>query len=160
MSNKYVSSLPGHFPDLETVHASETDVWPRDWAVAEDQVQFGLLHDTMELLRPGFPSLNHVTHNCLKEARGVKIFQQGSRGHNFVLYIGSHVPASPYMQSLPQMDIKTLCSSILGIASTVVVGFDFQSHFRQNYCRRLAPLLWCKSGRDFIPSRSCLLQSL
>ena len=68
----------------------------------------------MELLRPGFPSLNHVTHKCLKEARGVKIFQQGSRGHNFMLYIGSHIPNSPYMQNLETLSIQSLCSSILG----------------------------------------------
>ena len=115
VSKKYVSSLPGHFPDLETVHALETEVWPKDWHVPADKVQFGLLHDTMELLRPGFPSLNHVTHKCLKEPRGVKIFQQGSRGQNFMLYIGTHIPNSPYMQLLPTLDIKNLCSSILGI---------------------------------------------
>ena len=37
ISKKYTSSLPGAFPDLETVHASEVEVWPKDWHVPIDK---------------------------------------------------------------------------------------------------------------------------
>ena len=72
-----------------------------------------------EALRPGFPSLNHVTHKALLEQRSVKVFSQASRNHNMIMYIGTHLSDSPYTKSLPQITITSLCTEMLGLIIAV-----------------------------------------
>ena len=82
-------------------------------------MRYGLLLPCGEALRPGFPSLNHVTHLARLEPRGVKVFQQASRGHSLIMYIGTNCPNSPYMQKIENAKITDLCQEMLGLMIAV-----------------------------------------
>ena len=90
-----------------------------EWHVQPEKVQYGLLMAAGDALRPGFPSLNHVTHRVRLEPRGVKVFQQASRNQNMMIYIGTHCPDSPYTKSLPSKGIQQLCHDMLGLIIAV-----------------------------------------
>lgn len=117
----YKSSLPGKFPDIENclVRSDFFDTQLGCWHVPDHDVRYGLLVPAGEALRPGFPSLHHVTHRAKLEQRSVKVFQQASRGANMIMYIGTHVPDSPYSQSLPNKIITDLCQDMLGLIIAV-----------------------------------------
>ena len=118
----YPSSLPGKFPDIDPCYSIPTEIWPKEWHIPPSEVRFGLIIENVsECLRPGFPSLNHVTHVCKRETRGVKVFQQASRSQNFIMYIGTNIPNSPYVNYLETSSITTLCQEMLG--KVVAVGW-------------------------------------
>ena len=118
----FPSSLPGKFPDIDPCYSIPTEIWPQEWHIAPEEVRFGLIIENVsECLRPGFPSLNHVTHICKRETRGVKVFQQASRSQNFIMYIGTNIPNSPYVNYLESSSITSLCQEMLG--KVVAVGW-------------------------------------
>ena len=118
----FPSSLPGKFPDIDPCYSIPTEIWPKEWHIPPSEVRFGLIIENVsECLRPGFPSLNHVTHVCKRETRGVKVFQQASRSQNFIMYIGTNIPNSPYVNYLETSSITTLCQEMLG--KVVAVGW-------------------------------------
>jgi len=72
----YISSLPGKFPDIEgcLVQLDLFHTQLNCWHVEPEEVRYGLIVEKAgDALRPGFPSLNHVTHRASLEQRGIKV---------------------------------------------------------------------------------------
>ena len=101
------------------VKTEQVDTHKNAWHVPAANVRYGLILPCGEALRPGFPSLNHVTHLARLEPRGIKVFQQASRGHSLIMYIGTHCTNSPYMQKNANAKITDLCQEMLGLMIAV-----------------------------------------
>lgn len=118
----YPSPMEECFPHLEACRSISSEVATADgaWRVDLSEVKYGLLKPSMELLRPGFPTLFHVEHSARLDRRGVKVFSQASRGENTILYIGSHIADSEFAKNSPKT-IQELCKLYLG--KVIAVGW-------------------------------------
>ncbi|CAG5086426.1 Oidioi.mRNA.OKI2018_I69.PAR.g11207.t1.cds [Oikopleura dioica] len=118
----YPSPIPESFPHLEACRSKSYEVPTHEgiWKLNLEAVRYGLLKPSMELLRPGFPTLFHIEHYAELERNGVKIFNMASRGENMMLYIGKHLPDSDWCKNIPKT-MQDMCKKWLG--KNVAVGW-------------------------------------
>jgi len=118
----YPSPIPESFPHLEACRSKISEVPTHEgiWKLDLEAVRYGLLRPSMELLRPGFPTLFHVEHKTELERNGVKIFSMASRGENMMLFIGKHLPDSNWCKNVPKT-MQEMCKIWLG--KNVAVGW-------------------------------------
>ncbi|XP_068209934.1 5'-3' exoribonuclease 1-like isoform X1 [Palaemon carinicauda] len=79
---------PTHFPSVGVNHASVELVHRDKWEILPEKIFKGLCPRVKEdLYFAGFPTLKHITHTFHIAKEAVKVFQQNSRGENFILDI-------------------------------------------------------------------------
>ncbi|KAG7166243.1 5'-3' exoribonuclease 1-like [Homarus americanus] len=97
---------PGFFLSVSINHAKLECVKREDWEMLPEKIYKGLCRDVkQDVYFAGFPSLKHIDHKFHIAKDGVKVFQQNSRGENFILDVteSKHVP-----------DLKDLANQLLG----------------------------------------------
>ncbi|KAB7499743.1 5'-3' exoribonuclease 1, partial [Armadillidium nasatum] len=84
---------PKYFPPIGVNHAKVQEVWREEWDIHPAKIIKGLLPDLkLDIYYPGFPHLKYIKHTFEKKEAGVKVFQQDSRGINFILKIEKSEP--------------------------------------------------------------------
>ncbi|KAG0722266.1 5'-3' exoribonuclease 1 [Chionoecetes opilio] len=79
---------PNYFPVIHMNHAQVERVWREMWELPPDKIKKGLCPDVkLEIYFAGFPTLKHVDHKFHIAKEAVKVFQQNSRGENYILDI-------------------------------------------------------------------------
>ncbi|KAK3858374.1 hypothetical protein Pcinc_035435 [Petrolisthes cinctipes] len=79
---------PKLFPPVSINHALMKLVWRKEWEINPADIYKGLCKGVrQDLYFAGFPTLKHIPHKFHIYKAGVKVFQQNSRGDNFILDI-------------------------------------------------------------------------
>nr|XP_046264541.1 5'-3' exoribonuclease 1 isoform X2 [Scatophagus argus] len=81
----YASTLPQLFPNIVHCHVRLSNIPMDAWQVPLDHMSRPV--DRSALYFCGFPTLQHIKHKFYKKKGGVVVFQQSSRGDNFILDI-------------------------------------------------------------------------
>ncbi|XP_063888211.1 5'-3' exoribonuclease 1-like [Scylla paramamosain] len=85
LGDYHVSS---YFPVIHMNHAQVERVWRETWELPPDKIKKGLCPEVqLDVYFAGFPTLKHVDHKFHVAKEAVKVFQQNSRGENFILDI-------------------------------------------------------------------------
>ncbi|XP_076050628.1 5'-3' exoribonuclease 1-like isoform X2 [Oratosquilla oratoria] len=93
---------PEYFPSIAVNHAQVTHVYRDEWMIPSHRFIKGLASGVrMDLYFAGFPTLKHLPHTVHIAKEGVKVFQQNSRGENFILQI-TESPTPPARQAAAQ----------------------------------------------------------
>ncbi|MPC31401.1 5'-3' exoribonuclease 1 [Portunus trituberculatus] len=83
-----MEAAPKYFPVIHMNHAQVERVWRETWELPPDKIKKGLCPEVqLDIYFAGFPTLKHVDHKFHMAKEGVKVFQQNSRGENFILDI-------------------------------------------------------------------------
>nr|XP_045617221.1 5'-3' exoribonuclease 1-like isoform X2 [Procambarus clarkii] len=86
MDNLGEFQCPKYFPHVGINHAKVQLVRREDWEIRPEKIYKGLCKGVkQDVYFAGFPSLRHVEHKYHIAKEGVKVFQQNSRGDNFML---------------------------------------------------------------------------
>ncbi|KAL7641450.1 UNVERIFIED_CONTAM: hypothetical protein RMT77_007321 [Armadillidium vulgare] len=88
---------PKYFPPIGVNHAKVQEVWREEWDIHPTKIIKGLLPNlNLDVYYPGFPHLQYIKHTFEKKEAGVKVFQQDSRGINFILKIEKSEPPNVF----------------------------------------------------------------
>ncbi|XP_053648678.1 5'-3' exoribonuclease 1 isoform X1 [Cherax quadricarinatus] len=99
---------PKYFPPVGINHASVSLVRREEWELLPEKIYKGLCKGVKQnVYFAGFPSLRHIDHKFHIAKEGVKVFQQNSRGENFILDI---------TETKDKPDLKDLAHLLLGKA--------------------------------------------
>ncbi|XP_046850575.1 5'-3' exoribonuclease 1-like isoform X2 [Xenia sp. Carnegie-2017] len=104
-TERYTSSLPGVFPDIECCRASCEFIPINKYRLSTEKIIKGLLRNVkMDIYFPGFPTLKHLLHTGELKKAGVKVFQMHSRNESMVLKI----------DETDEPNLKEICDSLVG----------------------------------------------
>lgn len=97
---------PKNFPSVGVNHAVVELVYRDKWEILPDKILKGLCSKVkQDLYFVGFPTLKHIPHKFHIGKEAVKVFQQNSRGENFILDI---------TEQDTKPDLKDLANQLLG----------------------------------------------
>ncbi|XP_050708654.1 5'-3' exoribonuclease 1-like isoform X2 [Eriocheir sinensis] len=96
---------PKYFPGVNMNHAQVEKVWRETWELPPHKIKKGLCPDVrQDIYFAGFPTLKHVDHKFHVAKEAVKVFQQNSRGENFILDVTEK----------DRPDLRDLANQLLG----------------------------------------------
>ncbi|XP_022099990.1 5'-3' exoribonuclease 1-like [Acanthaster planci] len=88
LNYKYLSSLPGHFPDINACRVRYEELDKDIFHLDPSMLQRGLRPGVKTgVYFPGFPTLHHLKFRTKLSKEEIKVFQQNSRGESIILTI-------------------------------------------------------------------------
>lgn len=127
---------PKYFPPIGVNHALCTRLDRNDWEIEPRKIYKGLCEGVkLDTFFAGFPTLKHLKHTFRIEKEQVKVFQQNSRGENFILIVDtSSDPPSQIRDAARQLLGKVIFASWphLVEAKVEAVSNGFEKHSLHN----------------------------
>ncbi|XP_076358060.1 5'-3' exoribonuclease pacman isoform X2 [Tachypleus tridentatus] len=91
----YLSSLPGHFPDIDDNHAHCQEIHEDSFRIPANKIKKGLCDGVrLDVYIHGFPTFRHIEHEVKLSNEKVKVFQMVSRNDNMIVSIKRHISQS------------------------------------------------------------------